>query len=304
MKREMYWKIYQMSLEKNFQERSIAYLAEHLERFLRKRERVMICFPEYTEGNLAWLMEQAVLRCDAFPVIWGPDHTWKALLRQTFSEKTSALIGPPLIVLGLSKLKKYYSTPLYIRKVIAAGYPCPEWMIEGISQGLDCEVGGCFSIGESGPVAGFACGRSWGVHIREDAYGIDIVDREGNPQPPGKEGDIVIFPRTDPALRYAMAEQACLETAPCRCGSQSSRLLNFRMGSCADPDLTTLGQQLLSWTSILDCRLEKGESGLEIEIVCFPGEQLPKLPTAAKLVIRPWNPAMDAPFPYAPALKT
>ena len=70
-----------------------------------------------------------------------------------------------------------------------------------------------------------------------------------------------------------------------------------------DPDLRDLGQYLQSWTSILDCRLNKGEYGLEIEIIVFPGEKLPKLPSAARLVVRAWNPEMDEPFPYEPALK-
>ena len=64
-----------------------------------------------------------------------------------------------------------------------------------------------------------------------------------------------------------------------------------------------LGQQLQSWTSILDCRLNKGEYGLEIEIVTFPGEKLPKLPSAAKLVVRPWDSDTDEPFWYVPTLR-
>ena len=64
------------------------------------------------------------------------------------------------------------------------------------------------------------------------------------------------------------------------------------------PELVELGQQLHSWTSILDCRVARGEAGLEIEIVCFPGEKLPKLPNAAKLIIRPYNPKSDEPFTY------
>ncbi len=167
MNREVYRKICSLNQERWMQEKNVVYLADHLGKFLRKRERVMICFPEHREGSLSWLTEQAVLRCDAIPVIWGPDHTWKTLLRQTFLEKTTAIIGPPLIILGLTKLKKYQNTPLYIRRVITAGYPCPEWMVEGIMKGLDCQAGGCFSIGLNGPVAGFACGRSWGVHIWE-----------------------------------------------------------------------------------------------------------------------------------------
>ena len=39
---------------------------------------------------------------------------------------------------------------------------------------------------------------------------------------------------------------------------------------------------------------------LEMEIVCFPGEKLPKLPSAAKLVVRPYNPKTDEPTWFYP----
>lgn len=302
MQRGAYWRIVEKSMESDAQERSIAYLAEHLGKFLKKQERVLICFLEHKHGNLSWLMEQAAIRCGATPVIWGPDHRWKTLLQQAFYSRASAIIGPPFVILGLTKLKKYNNTPLAIRKVITAGYPCLDWMIDGIAKGLDCEAGGCFSLGESGAVAGFACGHSWGIHLRQDAYGVDIVDEEGNILPPGEQGEIVIYPQAYPELRYPMGEFARLETAPCRCGSLTPRLLDFSPGKTEDPELAKLGQYLQSWTSILDCRVRKGESGLEIEIICFPGEKLPKLPSAAKRVVRAWNPKNDEPFWYVPTM--
>ena len=302
MERGAYWKIVEKSMEENARERSIAYLSEHLGKFLRPGERVLICFLEHREGNLSWLMEQAALRCNAIPVIWGPDHRWQTLLRQAFYSRASAIIGPPLVILGLTKLKKHNSTPLYIRRVVTAGYPCLDWMIDGIVKGLDCEAGGCFTLGESGAVAGFACGRSWGIHLREAEYGVAIVDETGSPVPEGEMGEIVLYPKSDPTLRYPMGENARLVRSRCRCGSTSPRLLDLAPGNTEAPDLVELGQFLQSWTSILDCRLNKGESGLEIEIICFPGEKLPKLPTAAKLVIRPWNPKNDEPFWYVPTM--
>lgn len=303
MDRAAYWKITEMGMESNARERTIAYLAEHLGRFLRKQERVLICFLEEGENSLSGVMKQAVLRCGAVPVLWEKDHRWKTLLQLAFFSKASAIIGSPLIVLGLSKLKRHSGTPLYIRRCITAGYPCPSWMIDGIVEGLDCEMGGCFTLGESGVVAGFACGHSWGVHIREEEYGADVVDAEGNPLPSGQTGEIVLYPKSVPRLRYPMGEVAKLETRTCRCGSSAPRLLEMAAGSTEDPDLARLGQHLQRWTSVLDCRLSKGESGLEIEIVCFAGEKLPKLPTAAKLIIRPWNPKNDEPFWYIPTLK-
>jgi hypothetical protein len=74
-------------------------------------------------------------------------------------------------------------------------------------------------------------------------------------------------------------------------------------GFQVDTELAEIGQFLQSWTSILDCRLEKKESGLEIEIICFQGEKLPKLPTAAKLIVRQWDPASDTPLMHASSLK-
>lgn len=303
MDRVVYDRLQNMTLSRAEQDRTIAYLADHLGRFLRVRERVLICFPEHREGNLSWLMEQAVYRCGADPIVWGPDRTWKTLLRQAFSHKTSAIIGQPLILLGLTKLKKYNGTPLYVRKVITAGYPCPDWVIEGLEKGFDCEVGGCFAVSDSPVVAGFACGQSWGVHIREDAYKVKIVDDAGRTLPNGALGHIILSPTWDPEMEIPIGDRACLIRQPCRCGSTSPRLVNMQAGENADPDLAVLGQELHSWTSILDCQLIKGESGLEIEIIRFPGEQLPKLPTAAKLIIRAWEPSVDVPFPYGPQEK-
>ena len=293
----MHRKITALAMEESSLEGSIAYLAEHLRHFLRKRERVMLCFWSGEKGSLGWLFEQAVLRCEAIPVVWGPEKLWSTLLRQAFSNKTSAIIGPPLILLGLTKLIRHSGVPLYVRRVITAAYPCPDWMIEGIVEGFDCEAGGCFTLGESGVVAGFACGHSWGVHLREEEYGVDIVDPAGTPLPVGQLGEMVLYAKEHPALRFPMGELGRLETESCPCGSHAPRVLDMQPGNL-DSDLIALGESLQRWTSVLDCRLCKGESGLEIEIVCFPGEQLPKLPSAAKLVIRPWDPAVDEPFPY------
>lgn len=303
MDRSTYWKIDALAREPEAQEKTIEYLYEHLRHFLRRQERVLICFLEHREGGISYLMEQAVLRCEAIPVIWGPDHKWKTLLQQAFFSKATAIIGPPLILLGLAKLKKQSATPLYIRRCITAAYPCLDWMIDGIVRGFDCELGGCISLGESAIVAGFACGHSWGVHLREEVYGIDIVDHRGLPVAEGAIGEMVFYPKAMPELRYPTGENARLVTEKCKCGSSVPRLMEIQPGRDEDYDLEEFRQYLQSWTSILDCRVERGPNGLEIEIVCFAGEKLPKLPPAALRLVRPWNPGVDEPFWYCSALK-
>jgi hypothetical protein len=296
MNSEMYQKLLELSMEPETQEKTIQYLAEHLGNFLKPGERVMLAFRDQAPGTICWLMEQAALRVKVVPVLWGSDRRWNTLLRQTFNSRASAVIGSPVVILGLMKLKKQFKTPLPIRKAITMGYPCPYWLYDGIVKGLDCEVGGCFSIGESGIVAGFACGHSWGVHLREDVYGVDIVDPQDNILPADQMGQMVLYPKADPSVRFYMGDKARKIITTCDCGSSTMRLMDMIPGTTVDPELYALGQDLQSWTSILDCRVSRSPSGLEIEIVCFPGEKLPKLPTAAKLVIRPYNPKEDEPF--------
>ena len=300
MDREMYRNLVELCNEPAFRERTIEYLAEHLGKFLRPREHVMLAFREHTEGNISWLMEQALLRIDAIPVIWGPDHRWNSLLRKTFESHAIAVIGSPLILLGLMKLKKQYNTPLPIRRVVSVGYPCLDWVVDGIVKGLDCELGGCFSLNESGVVAGFACGHSWGIHLRADYFDAEIMDEQGRPLPAGELGEVVLIPKWQPDVRVRLGDLGSMEVEKCRCGSSAKRLLDLQMGNNVDPDLYQLSQDLLKWTSILDCRLAKTESGLEIEVVCFPGEKLPKMPSAAKLLVRPFNPKTDEPLWFVP----
>ena len=303
MNETAYREIVRRSMQPHAREATIAYLSDRLSSILKPRERVLICFHEDGEDSLAAVMEQAVARCGGLPVLWDSDRRWKTLLQQAFLSRATTMIGTPLVLLGLSKLKRWSRTPLYIRKVISAGYPCPDWMIEGLRKGFDCEAEGCFTLGETGVVAGFSCSHSPGIHLRDQVFDIEIVNREGKTVSDGESGEMVLIPRACPELRYAMGENARLLRETCSCGNGALRLMDLCPGFDTDTDLMNLGQQLQSWTSILDCRMERGESGLEIEIVCFAGEQLPRLPSAAKLVVRPWDPQNDAPFHHRPGPK-
>ena len=303
MNQENFRKLVQISNAPELREKTIAYLAEHLGKFLKPRERVMLAFREHKEGNISWLMEQAALRIDVVPVIWGPDHRWSTLLRQTFQSRASVVIGSPLILLGLTKLKKHSNTPLPIRRVVSVGFPCLDWVIDGIVKGLDCEVGGCFSVHEEGIVAGFACGHSWGVHVREEHYDVQIVDDDGNAVPDGTMGNLILFAKSDPSVRVDLGDLARIAQDPCSCGSKSKRLLDIQVGKSMDPDISELVLYLQSWTSILDAHISRQASGLAIELVVFPGEKLPKLPTCAKLLVRSYDPRSDEPFWYDPGIR-
>ena len=293
-----------MAIQPRAQEATVAYLAENLSVFIKKMDTVLICFPEHEIGGLSQLMEQAVLQCKAIPVVWGADHRWKSLLRLAFSSRACTIVSTPLIALGLAKLRCFYSIPLFVRIVVTAGYPCQEWMIEGIRRGLDCADRGCFGIGSTSVVAGFSCPSVHGIHLRDEEYHIDIVDKNGNVLPDGEDGEMVLSPVSAPDLRYFMGENARLHRGRCACGSTRPLLTNIHPGRTeSDADLYELGKSLQNWSSILDCRLCKGQYGLELEVVTLPGGRLPKLPSAAKQCIRVFNPEEDEPLPYDPTQK-
>ena len=293
-------KMIEMSQKPEEQEKTVRYLQQKISRFVKQGDKVLISFPDHSPGSLSDLYSRAVKACGAVPVIWGPDKRWKTLLQQAFFSRANTVIGLPFVILGLAKLKKHSGLPIYLRNVVTAGYPCLDWMIDGIQKGLDCTGWGSFSITTTSVVAGFSCDDSSGVHLRDDCFGIDIVDASGNVLPEGSFGDMVLYPLADPTLRYSMGERGRLEHKPCTCGCASPRVMDLYPGKNDDPELVDLGQYLHSWTSVLDCNLVRGSYGLEIELVVFTGEKLPKLPSAAKQVIRPWDPKHDKPFFYKP----
>ncbi len=279
-----------------FYEKTTDYLQSHLHAFLRRQERVLLCCTNPGPFSMAALAEKAVRRAQAIPLRWGPDYRWQALLKQAFSSHATAMIGQPLVVLGLTKLARFTGTPLFIRNVVVGGDPCETWMLEGIQNGLDAEIFGCYDPEPGVVLAGFSCKARSGVHIRTDAYTAEVVGPSGNPLPEGTLGEIVLSCVGDPSARCATGHMGRLESGVCPCGNHTPRLTDFRGEKNADPALSALQERLLSWTSILDYRAARTEAGLELEIVRFPGQRLPELPNCAKLVVRDWNPKQDMPF--------
>ena len=58
MERDAYREIVNRSRTPEAVERTIAYLTEHLSRFVREGEYVLICFPYREQGSLSWFMER------------------------------------------------------------------------------------------------------------------------------------------------------------------------------------------------------------------------------------------------------
>ena len=301
MNETAYQKITAMASAPEALEKATEYLASHLSRFLKKRDKVLILFPD-EPARVGRLLKDAVLRCDALPQFLDGDNRWHNILKTAFITRSDCIIGPPLTLLGLAKLAKHMGTPLFARNVLVGGYPSKRWMIEGIQQGLDCKVWGCYDPGLSAMISGFVCPAGH-VHLRSDRYKAWILDDDGKELPEGVPGRVVLSPACAHDLRFDTGDQGRLDVSPCTCGEETPRLMELKTYNGIDPALSELWESLHYWGSILDCKVANTGYGLELELIVFPGEKLPKFPNCAKLIVRSWNPEKDEPFPHAYILK-
>ena len=296
-----YYKLTALASAPEALDKAAEYLASRMSQFLKKRDKVLILFPD-TPATVGALLQDAVLRCGAIPRFMEGDNRWLTILKTAFITRSDCIIGPPLTILGLAKVAKHMGTPLFARNILVAGYPIKPWMVDGIEHGLDCRAWGCYDPGSSAMIAGFTCARCC-LHMRDEGYRVRILDEEGNEVPPGVMGRVILSPDYDPDLQFDTGDLARYDETPCKCGCKTARLMDIDTNNGIDPTLSRLGESFHYWGSILDCKLTNTGHGLELEVVVFPGEQLPRFPSCAKLIVRAWNPESDEPFPHAYILK-
>lgn len=291
-----YKKLYELETTPEAMENTVRYLVDRFRQFLKKKEPVLICFPDDGPTCFGHLVGQAVLACDAEPVFWGPDYRWKNLLWQAFQSHAEVIIASPWVILGLMKLSKFTKTPLYAADVVLGGYPYAKWTVEDVKKGMDCRVWGCYAI-RSGPVvAGFTCNQEAGIHIRDEIFDAVIVDEERNPQLESKRGKFLLAYKDDPSIVYDPEETSILMHQPCSCGCDAPRIVDVIYAGEEDCSAHVLEERLLPWASVLEFRSRLTESGVDLEVVVFPGAPLPDMPSCAKLTVRAWNPEEDIPM--------
>lgn len=302
MSQSSYLKLAKLTQKPEAADRSVAYLQKNMSRFLKKNDRVMILFPRQDTAACR-ILERAVEACGCVPLWVGEDYRWMTLLKMAFTSKCNCLVGTPLTLLGLSKLAKHMATPLYVTNVLMVGYPTTSWIVKGVRKNLDCMAWGCFDPGDGVAISGFTCSQLDGVHIRMEEYTVQIEDEKGSAVPEGEAGRVVLYPNEEPELRFVVGDRGRMDTTQCPCGDPAPKLVDIDTEKVGNEVLADLGESLHHWSSILDCRVEKTEYGMELELVVFPGEKLPQLPTVARQVIRPFDPENDKPFDHVSVLK-
>lgn len=292
---DAYEKLLELETTPEALEATVSYLSQRIKPFLQILEPVLICYPDEGPASLGGIFKEAVLRCEAKPVFWGPDYRWMELLRIAFDTHANTIIGHPQVMLGLMKLSRATATPLYAYDVIVCGDPFAPWMVEGMKKGFDCNIWGCYAVQFAPVIAGFSCGQYAGIHIREDVFLPELCQEGGESRIPN-HGRLYFISAKDPSIVYDPEQTARIHYQPCCCGCDEPRAVDVKAVKTDDLLREHLENELLTWSSVLDYRVEYTEFGAALELVVFPGEPIPQLPSFAKLNVRPWNPKEDVPF--------
>jgi len=118
---------------------------------------------------------------------------------------------------------------LKLKKAFAGAEPYSEDTRRKIEAMLGIDVYNSYGLSEmNGPGVAFECQAKDGMHVWEDGYLTEIVDRDTlKPLPAGETGEIVftILCRTaTPILRYRTRDLSSFYTEPCVCGRTHRRL--------------------------------------------------------------------------------
>ena len=143
-------------------------------------------------------------------------------------------------------------------------------------------------------IAGFSCEQDAGIHIRQDVFSPELVS-DSDKQDETNRGKLLFVSAKNPELIYDPEHIVLLHEEGCSCGCAEPSVLEANALREDKLSSEMLEGKFLAWSSVLDYRAEKTESGMSLELVVFAGESLPKVPSAAKLMVRPWNPN-DIPF--------
>ena len=128
-----YYKLTALASTTESQEKAVEYLASHMSQFLKRRDKVLILFPDIP-ATVGRLIKDAALRCGAVPQFLEEDHRWLTILKTAFMTRSDCIVGTPLTLLGLAKVAKHMGTPLFARNVLIGGFPSKRWMVKALPR--------------------------------------------------------------------------------------------------------------------------------------------------------------------------
>ena len=146
--------------------------------------------------------------------------------------KTTALVGTPSYALHIAThLREHGIHPeeLRLRVGLFGAEPWSEAMRGEIERGLHIKAFDNYGLTELiGPGVAFECSERNGLHVSEDHFIMEVVDRKTlKPLPAGEEGELVFTTITKqgfPLLRYRTGDISAVIEGDCPCGRKLARM--------------------------------------------------------------------------------
>ena len=118
---------------------------------------------------------------------------------------------------------------LYLRKALIGAEPHSENIRQKVQSLFKIDAYNSYGLSEmNGPGVAFECVYKKDMHVWEDAYIVEVIDREtGQLLEDGQEGEVILtnlVRRAMPLLRYRTRDLAFLHPERCQCGRTHRRL--------------------------------------------------------------------------------
>lgn len=250
-------------------EHTVGFFAAGISEMLSKGEKCLIAFPFTGPFGLGDLIAKAVERLGGIPIKAGFGQTWEELISLVEDTHPETYIGFPVTLLGLARM---YREELPIQRALVSGDACPKGVMTELEKMLGSKLYPHYGSRECGLGGAVTCSAHKGMHLRENHIIAEIIDENGNVQPDGEYGELVITTigaDAMPLIRYKTGDYTRI-LPPCPCGSVTKRLdiVSRRDGEISIEDLDSACfriEGLVDYRASLD-----GSLTIEARTVC-PG---------------------------------
>lgn len=146
--------------------------------------------------------------------------------------KTTALVATPSYAAHIAtylREKGIHPEELRLRAGLFGAEPWSEAMRDEIERGLGLKAYDNYGLTEvMGPGVAFECSERNGLHVSEDHFIVEVIDRASlKPLPPGEEGELVFTTITKqgfPLIRYRTGDISAIIEGDCPCGRKLVRM--------------------------------------------------------------------------------
>lgn len=192
-------------------------------------DRVLILMPGTLPYSVGDLLVRGLSRMNVTGIVHGPVRDPEAVVQQIIDLEIDSLVGIPVQVLGLSRIRAADRiAPGRLKSILLSADYVPQAIVHSLTRRWHCPVYQHWGMTETGYGGAVECEALSGYHLREADLFVEIVDPvSGTPVKMGDTGEVVMTTLTRkamPLVRYRTGDWARFIPDPCPCGTVLHRL--------------------------------------------------------------------------------